>query len=161
MTSGESRANPAHPKRQFVCAYDYTDIHDRLVFQKVRYRTSDGRGKTFAYRRPDGHGHWLSGKPDDADGYLYRLPQLFEATLRGSDIWWTEGEKDADSLVEHPNAGVVATSHHGGAGHVDLEQAKWFRGFAGRVFLVGDRDEPGAGDMRLRYRLLRHVGIAS
>jgi hypothetical protein len=130
----QAKAAKAQPTREFVCAYDYTDLYDRVLFQKVRYRTVDGRGKSFAYRRPNGQGRWISAKPDDADQYIYRLPQVFEAVLRGDDVWWTEGEKDADSLAEHPNAGVVATSHHGGAGHVHLEQSSGSRITEGGLF---------------------------
>lgn len=147
------------PAPVFVAAYDYTDIYYRLVFQKVRYRTSDLRGKTFRVRRRDFTcpGGWSYRKPDHFPRYLYRLPDVFWAVQHGHDVWWAEGEKDAESLR---GAGVVATTH-GGAGNANAEQAEWFRGHEGRVLLVMDRDAPGALDVVQRYDLLRGVGLAA
>lgn len=144
--------------RTFVCAYDYTDIYYRLVFQKVRYQTSDLRGKTFLLRQPDRSqpGGWAYRKPPGFERYLYNLPQVWWAVEHGDDVWWAEGEKDADSLLR---AGVVATTH-GGAGNATPEQAERFRGHAGRVLLVMDRDVPGAADVLTRYDLLRKAGLS-
>ncbi len=145
--------------RVFECAYDYTDIYYRLVFQKVRYRTNDLRGKTFLirHRDPTQPSGWKYSKPPGFERYLYNLPQVWWAVQHGDDVYWCEGEKDADSLIL---AGVVATTH-GGAGNATPAQAEWFRGHTGRVLLVMDRDGPGAADVLTRYDLLRGIGLSA
>jgi hypothetical protein len=72
-------------------------------------------------------------------------------------VYWTEGEKDADTAVA--KAGVVAVAHHQGAVHSTLGQAEWFRYFRGLVIVVADVDIAGAADALRRYRLLVRVGI--
>src|SRR6266511_6179362 len=105
--------------------HEYRDEKGQLVFQRLRWRYTDG-SKEVTYRRPirtrrdlnnprawDG---WIPEKPANANRYLYRLPELFEAFYEPADsIVWTEGESDADALaLAEPDLPV--TSHHGGAG---------------------------------------------
>lgn len=157
-------------KKSWV-VYPYRDPSGAVVFEKVRIPVGgDGqRDKTFRYRHwapVEPHGWaWEWCKPPGADGYLYHLPDLLGAKASGDDIWWCEGEKDADRLEEED---VITTSHHGGAGKVTARQAEWFRGHPGRVILLYDRDEdgptganPGAYDVVRRYDMLRAVGIPS
>lgn len=146
----------------------------RVLFEKVRYRLDfEGtvRTKDFRYRFQcdprsrctclDGMYAWHWGKPPGADGYLYRLPDIELA--KGRDVWWAEGEKDADMLAA---AGEIATSHHGGAGKVNLVQARRLIS-AARVLLAMDLDHdgptkyhgPGAWDVWKRHRLLIYAGL--
>jgi hypothetical protein len=159
-----------------TAVYKYRNEKDRLLFERVRYATDQPfpRNKVVTYRYGIG-GDWATGhgvgngvmiseKHPDADRYLYRLPQ-FLAAPEGSDIWWTEGESDADALWLYDE---VATSHHGGAGRATVSQAEWFRGFGGQVVLPYDQDPDdkrggnvGALDVIRRYDLLRAVGLAA
>ena len=52
---------------------------------------------------------------------------------------------------------VDTTSHHQGAGNATAQQARWLQ-CAGRVFIVADRDAPGAYDAATRYDLLIEAG---
>jgi hypothetical protein len=99
-------------------------------------------------------GRWHLSKPAGADGYLYRLPEVVRAISAGAEVWSCEGEKDADALA---GAGVVATSHHGGAGKFSVAQAYKLRD-ATAVVCVMDRDGPGAWDVIRRYDSLIAVG---
>jgi hypothetical protein len=156
-----------------TATYQYRDEHDLLLFERIRWQTDrpPPRHKivTYQYSHSD---EWKQGRSQGpiikekhplADRYLYRLPELLKAKANGDAIWWCEGESDADALVK---AGEVATAHHGGAGKVHAEQAAWFRDHSGMIILpydLDDEDGPvgaiGAYDVRLRYRLLREVGI--
>ncbi len=139
-----------------LAVYPYTDPLGELIFEKYRFHDAK-RGKTFAYRSQSPEsGAWEWQKPPDAGRYLYRLPALVAALRRGEPVAWTEGEKDADTLAAH---GLVATSHHGAAGNATVQQAEWFRGCTGQVFLLLDNDPPGAACVLGRLRLLTNVGV--
>ncbi|MEH0842825.1 hypothetical protein V6U81_10595 [Micromonospora sp. CPCC 205711] len=144
---------------EFVCAYDFHNEHGELIFQKLRYRLveGDGRDKELFYRQPRGEYSWSPRKPWNADAYLYRLPDVLRAVRQGRAIWWVEGEKDAEVARGH---GLIATSHHGGAGKVFPEQCRWLTG-AARVYVVADRDVPGYYDAACRLDgLMLYAGLA-
>ncbi|MDG4816079.1 toprim domain-containing protein [Micromonospora sp. WMMD956] len=161
---GKARLSPdATRKRTKI--HTYHDEQGRKVFERVRWYDSEGK-KQVAYRHSVGKG-WALGldhepipfkeKPEGADRYLYRLPRLLEELEKGPDgeVWWTEGESDADALWnEHE---ICATSHHQGAGNASPEQAEWFRGFDGRVLLCGDADPdtPEGGNVGARCVIKR------
>jgi hypothetical protein len=148
--------------------YIYRDSNGRERFQHVKLRLDPperGRNKKCVYRcrtRPD-HA-WIHRKPPGADGLLYRLPELLDEALwhprrsTGLEVWWTEGEGDAETLA---GLGRPSTSHHQAAGHATLAQAETFAGYRGRLVLAADRDVAGAVDAVRRYDLLRAVGIRS
>lgn len=160
MNSSKAARGSARPKtdRTFDRAYTYHDIDGRELFQHVRWITEGGRGKDFTYRwrMHKADPYWINKKPTvqtagyDADNYLYRLPEVLRAKQEGLTIWWPEGEKDAESLEA---AGVVATTHHGAANNVHIEQAMWLRG-ARQVVLLADRDAPGFRCALTRWELL-------
>ena len=109
------------------CVYSYCDANGRERFQRVRWRLDpplNGRTKEIKYRwRYDSNHAWvyrMAQMPDwDVHRHLiYNLPTILEEVARGGDIWWTEGEKDANALIE---LGIAATTHHGGAGNMDRE----------------------------------------
>jgi putative DNA primase/helicase len=134
--------------------YDYYDATgELLVCTKARYKTDDPRGKTFSWYQPDPSGEgWIGGRPADAETLLYRLPQVLAALRAGDDVYWCEGEKDADTVTR---LGHCGTSHPDGAMSVRPEHAAWFRGCRGRVVLLADRDAYGAADVLMRYAALR------
>ena len=139
-----------------LAVYPYTDPSGELMFDARRFYDAR-RGKRFQYwgQSPES-GKWEPQKPPDAGRYLYRLPGLVVALRAGEPVAWAEGEKDADTLAAH---GLVATSHHGGAMKATAEQAEWFRGCTGHVFLLLDNDPPGAACVLHRLRLLLGVGL--
>lgn len=140
-----------------LAVYDYTDPGGELLFEARRFYDAK-RGKRFEYwgQSPDS-GKWEPRKPPDADRYLYRLPGLVAALRAGQPVALSEGEKDADTLSEH---GLTASSHHGGATKFTAEQAEWFRGCTGHVFLLLDNDPPGAACVLHRLRLLARAGLS-
>lgn len=153
--------------------YKFYDEYGRVIFEKVR-RPLDApppRDKTFFYRHTvegftDGGMERANLKPSYADDYLYHLTDLLRAKASGADVWWTEGEKDADKLEEFLDAPDCTVSHHGGAGKISPEQVGWFRDHTGYVGLLMDLDaddehgaNPGAYDVIRRYDLLRAVGL--
>lgn len=152
--------------RTLVHEHPYHDLQGREVFQHPKWRLDPpdrrGRSKESTYRYRTRHEHvWIFGKPAGADDLLYRLPDLMDEICvprltSGMQVWWTEGERDAETLRA---MGFVATSHHQAAGHATLEQAETFAGYRGQIVLAADRDRAGAVDVVLRWRLLREVGI--
>jgi DNA primase len=143
-----------------TCEYPYTTAGGRVMFVKRRYELLDPlsglRSKTFRYFDPANRSF---RKPSGADRWLYRLAEVCPALKRGKTIHWAEGEKDADALAK---AGVIATSHHQGAGHVTVEQAMWLHR-AAEIVLWVDKDkghwEVGAYDAVLRYNLLMELDV--
>lgn len=145
----------------------YRDVDGIEVFRRIRWRYSDG-SKQVSYARPPrsrrdlnhpklGYDMLIPEKPTDAGEYLYRLPELFSAILYGTpQVYWAEGETDADAIA---GTGAVVTTHHGGAGKATKQQAAWFEGFEGEVYLCVDRDIPGAYDAARRWDLLQALGL--
>jgi hypothetical protein len=155
-------SDTARRKRE-VCRYDFTDERGRLMFQKIRYAIDNpgpgGRKKSFKYYNPNAYGGIGGfGKPEGADRILYNLPTVLAAIRRGDSVHWTEGEKDADALIQR---GLVATTVHQGANKVAREQAAWLYE-APRVVLWVDKDvehpEVGAHDAAMRHDHLRQLG---
>ncbi len=141
-----------------VAEYEYYDPSGELLLcVKARYKTNDPRGKTFSWYQPnpDAHG-WISGRPPEGPDLLYRLPQVRAAVRAGDDVFWCEGEKDADTVTR---LGGCGTSHPDGAMKVRPAHAQWFRGCTGRVVLLFDNDPPGAACVLRRLRELDRVGV--
>jgi 5S rRNA maturation endonuclease (ribonuclease M5) len=105
-------------------------------FLKVRKCRDETGKKQFPQYHWDGNG-WTKGKPDGSK-IPYRLPELI-ATPTTAQVYFCEGEKDADTLAK---IGFVATTASEGAG------AKWDSGltpfFKDRhVVILPDADRPG------------------
>lgn len=136
----------------------FHDAEGRQKFQHYRRsRVStpdDPRTKTYGYRFLKGHNDWDWSKPRGADALIYRLPEV----LANPDarLVLTEGERDADAARAR---GVLASSHHGGAGKFTQAMAESLAEHRGNIVLVADNDVPGAACVCLRYDLLRGVGI--
>lgn len=141
----------------------YHDAEGRAVFQHYRYprrpTEDDPREKGYGYRVPTGvvNGRvqgWNNIKPPEADALLYRLPWVL--ANRDALLLSTEGERDVDAAR---GIGLLATSHHGGAGKFTVAQAESLAGHRGPIWLIADNDVAGAVDVTQRYDRLRAVGI--
>ncbi|HEV3075971.1 MAG TPA: AAA family ATPase [Thermoanaerobaculia bacterium] len=131
------------PAREIAAIYPYRDAAGRLLYEVLRFVP-----KAFACRRPDPAGwRWnLQG----VERVLYRLPELLAAVARNTEIFLTEGEKDADALAA---LGLEATTHAGGAGKWRPEYTRALRG--ARVVLLPDNDDAGRRHMQEVERSLR------
>jgi putative DNA primase/helicase len=147
-------------KQSEEAVYPYTDEEDVLLYEVVRYRDP----KTFKQRRPD---------PDKRGRYIwsvkgitpvpYRLAELAEELMCGTDVWIVEGEKDVEALIQGVGEGMVATCNHGGAGKwSDEHHSVHFKGSSSRVTIVADRDVSGYRHARsVRDSLQRVAGITA
>jgi hypothetical protein len=149
----DERRGRTQRRRRVVAEYRYTDERGELLFVKVRYEP-----KSFAIKRPDGHGGWAWNMARDTRRVLYHLPRLVTAPSSAC-IWVVEGEKDVHALED---LGEIATCNFDGASSAG-ERPKWRADYspflAGRdVLIVADRDEDGR--THARYVLLCLNGIA-
>jgi hypothetical protein len=128
----------------------------------VHYRVDDrweGRGKRYGYKYPTAivdnrvQG-WVYRKHSLADSLVYGLHRV--ADNPDELLVLTEGERCAVAALR---LGVLASTHHGGAGKFTEAQAESLAGHRGRFLLVPDNDPAGAYDVCCRYDLLRAVGI--
>ncbi len=140
--------------------YPYCNESGALVFEKLRFELLDPisnlRSKTFRYWDPASR---TMSKPLGADALLYRLPQVREGIAAGEVVHSVEGEKDSDAVAA---LGLVATTHHQGAGNFHPLQASSIAD-ARRVRLWVDKDpehpEVGAYDAWRRFTLLVDAGM--
>jgi hypothetical protein len=148
------------PQRE-VARYRFEDTEGKWLFSKVKFELDASVhrvSKTFRYMHPVRNSAGVRlrtkwAKPPGADEILYGLRAL---VLSGGEEWvyWTEGEKDADTVV---GLGEVAVSHHQAAGNSTLGQAKWLSGR--RIVVVLDRDKAGSFCGVRRLSQLREVGV--
>jgi 5S rRNA maturation endonuclease (ribonuclease M5) len=118
------------PKQYIQRIYSYFDADGAEAYQVCRMYP-----KTFRQRRPDGRGGYIY-KMDGVEPLPYNLPKIMQNP--DQPVFVVEGEQCADALIE---AGLVATTNHGGAG-------KWLDAHAqhleGRnVIVMPDNDEAG------------------
>jgi hypothetical protein len=122
---------PASGTGKEVARYAYVDEDGTPLYYNVRFEP-----KTFRMAGPDGV---IKGLPKNLRRVPYRLPEVIEAAAAGKTIYWVEGEKDADRLVD---LGYVATTSAGGANTpVDQSWGEFFRG--ARVVSIADKDKSG------------------
>ena len=118
------------PKQYIQRIYSYFDADGAEAYQVCRMYP-----KSFRQRRPDGRGGYIY-KMDGVEPLPYNLPGIMKNP--DQPVFVVEGEQCADALIE---AGLVATTSHGGAG-------KWLDAHAqhlvGRnVIVMPDNDEVG------------------
>ncbi len=118
------------PKQYIQRIYSYFDTDGAEAYQACRLYP-----KSFRLRQPDGKGGYLYSVKD-----IEPLPYNLPAIMQHADqpVFIVEGEKCADVLIE---AGLVATTNHGGSG-------KWLdthsKHLAGRsVIVLPDNDQAG------------------
>jgi len=140
QSSHNGHAGSGHTKTQGIpggdeAVYRYVDDRGTTLYEKVRHR-----GKRFSQRRPD---------PKRPDRYLtnldgvrrvpYRLPEVIEAANHAADVWYVEGEKDADRLSD---LGLVATTLGSATSPIPRDFAQRLKGI-GRLLVIPDADGPG------------------
>ena len=124
----------SNQKPKITATYDYLDADGALLFQVCRFEPGkNGKKKSFSQRRPDGKGGW-EWNLKEVDPVLYRLPEI----LNAGEVLVTEGEKDADALVER---GFTATTNPMGAGNWRSSYNQALK--EKDVVLLPDNDEPG------------------
>jgi RecA-family ATPase len=124
--------------KPILAAYPYCDEHGTLLFEVVRFDTTNS-DERFRQRRPDGKGNWkwdLKG----VRRVLYRLPELIEGIACGHLVLDCEGESDVEAAVR---LGYIATTHPGGVGKWHDEYDEVFRD--ADVVVVSDNDPHGKG----------------
>jgi hypothetical protein len=124
--------------KPIIASYPYNDEQGALLFEVVRFDTSDVKER-FRQRRPDGRGGWIWNVKGIRQ-VLYRLPELIAAVKAGERVLVTEGEKDANTAVK---LGYVATTMPGGVGKWRDSYARLFAG--ADVVVVSDNDANGKG----------------
>lgn len=130
--AADRRATPA--KREHVYCED-----GRIVGKVVVLPQPDGTKKVWQeslWYEDSGWHHWV---PGGFGHVLYNLSEVLEAAKAGDHIHITEGEKDADTLIE---LGLVATTNPCGAKAWPDVLSKQLVG-AGGITLYLDRDADG------------------
>ena len=142
----EQPAKPSDARNdlKLQTVYDYTDAFGNLVFQVLRFKSTDGR-KEFRQRVPDATQPkgWKYSTTHLEEKPLYRLPELLHAIDNDRIVFVAEGEKDVDALWE---AGYPATCNPMGADNG--QGSKWKPNHTesldgARIIILADNDEPG------------------
>jgi hypothetical protein len=146
-TNGKGGGKP------ILATYPYNDEQGALLFEVVRFDTSDPLER-FSQRRPDGRGGWI-WKTKGVRQVLYRLPELIAAVKAKQRVLICEGERDVNTAVK---LGYVATTNPGG---VD----KWRKGYpsffdGADVVVVSDNDANGKGQAHAAKVVESLLGIA-
>ena len=146
-------------QRRAIAHYSYTDEAGILLYEVVRFEP-----KGFSQRQPDGKGGWIwSLNTPPVRRVLYRLP-----SLKGqAEIYYVEGERDADSLV---SLGMTATTSPGGAGKwSDDWTAQLLAAGVKQIVILPDNDPPGEAhalqvaasclEAKMKVRVVRLEGL--
>ena len=132
-------------KKEFVCAYDYTDMEGKILYQVVRWKVDGPKRKTFTQQHPD---------PKNPDKWIKNMKGIKPVLYRRPDwanykwVCVVGGEKDADNLLK---IGVPATTNSGGEGHWKDSFNKEFKGK--KVWILPDNDDAG-------YKHAEHIYLA-
>lgn len=113
-----------------VAEYVYIDAKDQPLWTIEKWINP----KTF---------RCVPGLPPEAQRVLYREDVCRWAREYGAHIYYVEGEKDVDRLIE---MGLAATTNVGGAGKWLDHYAEQLRGT--HVYVVADNDGPGVAHAR-------------
>lgn len=168
-------------KRKIVKTYDYSGIDGEVVFQVCRWepktftqRRAYSEEGVFVnglnagmYMRKNG-GNWsrynkenyekwgcteTKSFPDIKSMPLYNAAQVKAAIDGGQEIFYPEGEKDADRITA---AGYPSTTNAGGSAKWRDEYGKQLKG--AHVVLIADNDEAGRNHVQVTGRHLKpHV----
>ena len=118
------------PKQYIQRIHSYYDADGAEAYQALRMYP-----KSFRLRQPDGKGGYLHNIKGITP-LPYNLPGIIENP--SAPVFVVEGEQCADVLIE---AGLVATTNHGGAGKWGEEHAQHLEGR--NVIVMPDNDQVG------------------
>lgn len=115
--------------------YIYTDENGNPLYKQERYYK--GEDKSF-YSEKFIDGKWVKGL-SEVRRVLYKLPMVIEAIKKAKKVYFVEGEKDVETLIEK---GKIATTIAGGANQ------KWQDSFTDTlkgadVVIIPDNDKAG------------------
>lgn len=138
-----SRRREQRPNWKLVETYEYDDGEGQTVYRTKRYEDAlwkpaagEKRPKSFKVDRYE-DGRWLAGL-GDGERVPYRLTELRKAIADAQTIYFVEGERKADKLVQ---MGFAATCIPFGSKSWRDEYAEHLRG--ARVCILPDNDDPG------------------
>jgi len=137
------------PKKKLEEIYVYKSLEGKPVVRLKKIRLPDGNKRIWQERYENGC--WVKGTRG-IEVPLYRLPEIKQALERGEAIWITEGEKDAESLV---NFGLTATTNINGARAWRDHHTETLKGCD--VVVIGDNDEEGYKHVRKIHDALKKV----
>lgn len=91
--------------------YMYVNEHNIPVYMKAKFKTNDGAKTYKVYTVTEvvdrGNTYYRYKEGQDCKPILYNLPAVTQAIEKGYNIYFVEGEKDADTLI---NLGLTATT---------------------------------------------------
>ena len=109
--------------------YTYHYENGEVAYRKFRFEREGGK-KSFSFEKPDG----TKGLEN-----VRRVPYNLPAVLDASTVYFVEGEKCAEALIEN---GLTATTLDSGSNSKwQAEYAKYFEGK--QVYVIPDHDTPG------------------
>lgn len=118
---------------KLVKEYPYTDENGNLLYKMARYH--NGENKTFrSYRYCNGE--WIMNL-NDVRHVLYNLP----AVIKSDEIYFVEGEKDADNLN---TIGLTASTSASGANGFKKYAHEYMESLRDKtIYIIPDNDEAG------------------
>lgn len=124
-------------KKKIVEIYNYKDEKGRYLYSKVRFETDQKGKKEMLYGVLDEEKDWFQYGLKGKRKTLYRLPEMMQAAAQKRTIYYTEGEKDVETLRK---MGLAATTA-GSSGDWRRIFSKYFSDC--NVVLLPDNDEAG------------------
>ncbi len=124
-------------KKKVVEIYNYKDEKGSYLYSKVRFEKDQDGKKEMLYGVLDEGKDWFTYGLKGKHKTLYRLPELMQAAAEKQTIYYTEGEKDVETLRK---MGLAATTA-GSSGDWRRIFTKYFSGC--NVVLLPDNDEAG------------------
>ena len=119
-------------KWELIARYNYTDENSCFLFQKTRWKTSNG--KTFTWSHQDQSGNWKKGRGGH-EPVLYNLSEI----AKEDTVYLVGGEKDVETLRALQ---IVAASPTDGAG--SDWRPRYTESLTGKtVYIIQDNDDPG------------------
>ncbi len=112
--------------------YIYTDKKGKKLFRVEKYDDNKYYSKHY-----EGNGKWKWGMKD-VKRVLYNLPNTLKAIKDGKVVFFVEGEKDVETLLDYD---IPATTNPHGAGSWQKSYNKVFEG--GRIIICPDNDNAG------------------
>lgn len=124
-------------KKKIVGIYDYKDESGKYLYSKIRFEKDENGKKEMLYGVLDKENDWLQYGLKGKRKTLYNLSELRQAAAQKRTIYYTEGEKDVETLRK---MGMIATTA-GSSGDWRRIFSKYFSGV--NVILLPDNDEAG------------------